>query len=220
MLKINTSIFSNELIRETLETINMVGSRKKLGIPRWDNILDIYPFSGTVGVPIQVGHRVFSVPFYFLLEKINGQESLRVKPLEGDQYSIGAPYGFFGLHAFEDYQYGLPIMLVEGVSDWGVCKKSYKYTLSTLTASVSQRQAFFISNMTNMVILGYDLDDAGTNDKSAKLLRSLGVKVLEVHPPRKDWGAAFDSDYSMERTQEVLDSVVEKINKVSKLILQ
>lgn len=219
MLNINTGVFQNELVRDSIEAINRVGSRKKLGLKRWDNILDVYPFSGTVRVPIKVGYRVFEIPFYFIIEKVNDKESLRVKPIEGDQYQIGDVYGFFGLSGFESYRYGMPIMLTEGTSDWGFCKTRYIYTLTTLTAGVSYKQAFFLSNLTNFVVLGYDNDETGVKDKSAKLLRSLGVKVLEIHPPRKDWGAAFDSDYSWEKSIQVMDQIVGVCNKVNNVIL-
>ena len=220
-MRVNLDIFENPLIRESLENIQRVASKKPLGVTRWDEFIKLYPFSGTVRVPMKVGNRVFGVPFYFAVEKVNNMESLRVKPLEGDQYSINDIYGFFGFHNFGDFHYGLPIMVVEGLSDWGFCKKYHSYTLASLSAWLSYRQIHFISNLTNVVILGFDNDEVGSthSERTVESLRDAGVHTIRVAPPRKDWGAAFTSDYSLERSEEVMMGVLKSINKVSRKII-
>ena len=201
-LNINLDIFCNPLVREAVETISKVASKRHLGIKRWDNVLDTYKFSGSVVIPIKLGTsmRVFRDPFYFIIEKVNDQESVRIKPVEGDQWSIGDVYGFFGLHDFADYKLDMPIFVVEGLSDWAAVKKYYKYTLASLSAWLTARQLYFLSEMSKVVFIGWDLDSTGNENAkiSMKKLESLGGIITRYTPAEKDWGKMIESDFGKE----------------------
>jgi len=219
--RVNVSLFENEDIREALETLQQVGSRRKLGIPRWDNVLDMYPFSGTVVVPVKLGSRVFREPFYFVVEKVNGHESLRVKPVNGDQWSLGEVYGFFGLHAFGDFVYEMPILIVEGISDWAVCKKYYKYVLASLSAWVGYRQAFFLSGISTNIFLGYDNDETGSTNRNTnkELLNKLGCTVAYHIPSQKDWGKLFENEFGRVLLDKTMTNFIEKVNSINKYLI-
>jgi hypothetical protein len=214
---VNVSKFDNPKIREALEVLKQVGSRRKLGIARWDLVLDQYPFSGTVVRPVKLGTRVFREPFYFVVEKVNGHESLRIKPVKGDQWSIGDVYGFFGFHAFEDYVYDMPILVVEGLSDWAVCRQYYKYTLAALSAWVGYRQAFFVSGLTRNLFLGYDLDETGSDNSNRNIdtLSRFGMNVGKLIPAQKDWGKMYEDTFGRKLLGRQMEQFVTQVNKIN-----
>ena len=218
--RVNVSVFENPQIQDALSTLQEVGSRRKLGIERWDNVLDMYPFSGTVVLPVKIAGRVFREPFYFVVEKVNNHESLRIKPVKGDQWSIGDVYGFFGLYDFGDFTFDMPILVVEGISDWAVCKKYYKYVVSSLSAWVGYRQAFFLSNISSSIFLGYDNDETGSENRkrNAKLLTKLGCSVMHQIPPQGDWGKLVESDFGRMLLDKSMGNFIEKVNKINSVI--
>jgi hypothetical protein len=220
-LNVNVDVFSNKDIREAVTVIRDVASRRKLGIPRWDNVLDMYPYSGTVVIPVKIGARVFKEPFYFVIEKVNDRESLRIKPVKGDQWSLGDVYGFFGLYDFFDYTLDMPILVVEGLSDWAAVKPYYKYTLSSLSAWVGYRQCFFISGISSNIFLGYDLDETGDKNKNrnSETLNKMGANVGFLQPPQKDWGHMFESDFGKMLLEKTMLGFMEKVNSINRKIL-
>jgi hypothetical protein len=219
---VNSDVFCNKDIREAVNVLKEVGSRRKLGIRRWDNVLDMYPFSGTVVIPVKIGTRVFREPFYFVIEKVNDKESLRIKPVKGDQWSMGDCYGFFGLHAFDDYVLDMPILVVEGLSDWVACRKYYKYVLASLSAWVGYRQAFFLNGLSGNIFLGYDQDKTGATNKerNKELLNRLGSKVGIIHPAQKDWGKMFEDEFGSIMLERTMNKFVEQVYLINKEILK
>lgn len=221
-LQINKEVFCNGQIIEALGKIEQLGSRNKFGIKRWDNVLDTYPFSGTVVMPVKLGFRLFRDPFYFAIEKVNDKESIRVKPVKGDQWSMGDVYGFFGLHDFKDYVYGMPILIVEGYSDWAVWKKYYRYVLAAGSAWISRRQAYFLSGLTNNAFIGFDLDETGDTNKVKvkKMLNSeFGMNVAFVVPPKKDWGSMFEDEWACGMLEQIGVQFIDVVNEINKQIL-
>lgn len=219
--KINVSRFENEDIREALLILQEVGSRRKLGISRWDNVLDTYPFSGTVVLPVKIGNRVFRDPFYFVVEKVNNRESLRIKPVKGDQWSLGEVYGFFGLYDFGDFVYDMPILVVEGISDWAVCKPYYKYTVAALSAWVGYRQAFFLSSISKNIFLGYDNDETGSTNsvRTMDLLKKFGCFPHKNIPAKKDWGSMFEDPFGKKLVGLAMNNFLADANKIIQEII-
>lgn len=92
----------------------------------------------------------------------------------------------------EPFVYGTPIMIVEGVLDAEVASLVYPWVVATLTAKISEPQAFLLSCLTSTLIESFDNDEAGEKGAhfSKKHLRKWGLKPLHFPPPRavKDWG--------------------------------
>lgn len=216
--KINTSIIKNEEVREALESISKVATRQRLGIKRWDNVIDRYKFSGTVTIPIKLGKRIrsFSDPFYFVFEKVNDHESLRIRTVDGEQWSSGDVYGFFGLHNFGDFTLDKPILIVEGISDWAAVNEYYKYTVASLSAWLGYRQLFFINGLSRLTFIGWDADATGNTNtkKSLTKLEGLGSIVKRFTPAEKDWGNMIESDFGKTLLHKQMMGFLEMINKL------
>lgn len=88
--------------------------------------------------------------------------------------------------------YGEPIIVVEGVLDAEVASLAYPWVVATLTAKISEAQAFLLSGLTNLVIFSFDNDEAGDKGMrfSAKYLKKWGIQSVRMPPTKrlKDWG--------------------------------
>ena len=196
--------FQNPVIKEALDTLSKVCSKRHLGIKRWDDVIDNYKYSGVVKIPVKLGYRVFQHPFYFVFEKMQDEEMIYFRPVKGEPYRVGEVYGFFGLLHFTNYELGDPIILVEGISDWEAVRRFYPHVLVTLTAGIGQKQLHFISNLTRKVFLGYDSDGAGQRayQITQKKLDKVGVKSQALVCPQKDWGKLIESDWGVGLLEE------------------
>lgn len=111
---------------------------------------------------------------------------------------LGKPI-VYGLSKFsEDFQYGHPIVLVEGTIDRDFMGKIYKNTLGLLTSSVSVLQLELLKQLTNYVIIAYDNDEVGLKSRRSdykKFIES-GFKVKYLNWTQyKDFGDLADMVY-------------------------
>lgn len=99
---------------------------------------------------------------------------------------------FYGLGQLdENFKYGDPIILVEGLFDCDVIKQYYKNTMAVLTSGLTKNQTAVLTRLTNNVILMLDNDDAGkTGTKYSDLAinKKCNVKIFKHHPKCKDPG--------------------------------
>lgn len=101
---------------------------------------------------------------------------------------------FYGIGSLApDFNYGDPIMLVEGAIDCDIAKHFItKNCLACLTSSVSRAKAKVLSCLTNRVLLFLDNDEAGNQGeiKTKKVLEEFGIQVdiLNKEPRIKDLG--------------------------------
>jgi hypothetical protein len=212
-MTVNYEVFTSSLIRESMKEISKVSRDTGFDIKRWNNVLIQTANSGTVLLPIVLGGRLFREPLYWVCEKIGPKELLRVKPVKGEQWGIGDCYGFFGLSEFDKYEYGKPIILVEGISDWAVIRLFYPWVLCTLGAHVTLRQAWFLRGLTEDVSIGFDPDEAGVkNSRSAKLtLATYGIRSSELNCPISDWGEYMEcGDWEQSLVDRVIESWLNK----------
>jgi len=176
-----------------------VAKKRHLGVIRWDQLLDVYAASGTVTIPVEIGVQVMAEPFYFLFEKVGNNEMLFIRPLKGEQWSIGDAYGFLGFSDFTGFKIGMPVITVEGAADLYTLKRYYRYVLSTNGAKMSVKQQYFLSNITKDVWLGYDNDEAGYTAylQAKRALVRWGVSSKRLMPldQYKDWGGMGESEW-------------------------
>lgn len=207
----------DEDIYDAALVLNRVGKKRHLGVARWDNLLDVYAASGTVTVPVEIGAQIMAEPFYFLYEKIDTQEMLFIRPLKGEQWSIGDVYGFLGLSDFEDFKIGMPIITVEGAADLHTVKQYYKYCLSTNGAKMSVKQQYILSNLTKDVWLGYDNDEAGntaySNAKRALLRWGVQSRRLTPLDQYKDWGKMGESEWGRKMLERMMKRFINQYEK-------
>ena len=217
---VREDLFKNPDIAEAVSVLKKVGTRRYLGIKRWDNVLKRYPFSGTVVIPVKLGYKIMKEPFYFVIEKIGYYECLRVKPVKGEQWGMGDVFGFFGLHDFSDFTYEMPILIVEGISDWGVCKGYYKYVLASLSAHVGYRQAFLLSNLSKNIFIGFDNDETGakSNQVVKERLNKFDCNVGYQIPPLNDWGKMFEDEFGRKMLDDSMGNFIKKVNKINEYI--
>jgi hypothetical protein len=170
---------------------------------------------------VKIGGRLFREPFYFLVEKIGDKERMQIKPVKGDPWSIGDVYGFFGLYDFADYTYNMPILVVEGISDWAVVKQYYKYTLTSLSAWLSHRQAFFLSGLTDILYLGYDLDETGNenSNRNMETLTRFGLRVGKCVPSQKDWGALYEDTFGRKLLAGQMEDFLRQVNEINSRLI-
>lgn len=191
--------------QESLLDINQLSGKDSLGIPRWDFVVNSYRYSGTVKLPVRVNNVVFHTPFYFVIEKLQIEEMIYIRPIEGEPYRLGDVYGFFGLSTFHGYKKDYPIILVEGIADWAAVKNYYKYVLAVLTSNVSTKQLFFLSNLTDFVVNGFDADAAGVKgaETSESKFKRVGLRSMNLLCPDKDWGKMQESSFGRESLREI-----------------
>ena len=69
---------------------------------------------------------------------------------------------FYGLGQLnQNFKYGDPIILVEGLLDCDVIKQYYPNTMAVLTSGLTKNQVAVLTRLTNNVILMLDNDEAG-----------------------------------------------------------
>ena len=111
----------------------------------------------------------------------------------------------------------MPILIVEGPSDWGACRNYYKYVLASNSAWIGYRQAYFLSNLSKNIFLGWDADETGSkNRQRAKdILEQFGCNVGFVSPSKKDWGIMYESEYGRELLDRTMNGFLEMVNKIN-----
>lgn len=120
---------------------------------------------------------------------------------------LGQLPGFYSAETLkmgvEDYRYGTPILLAEGVVDAELLSTAYPYVKSYLTSAVSIKQAQLISCFTDTVVIVPDQDASGERGYSASVrsLRRYGVKASCLNLPAgvKDAGDLFKPEYQAEK---------------------
>lgn len=205
------SLFQNPVIKEALQDIVKLSSKDSLNLKRWDKVLEIYPFSGTVKLPVRVNNVPFVNPFHYVVEKQQSEEMLFIKPVTGEPYRLGEVYGFFGFSDFDGYRRNWPIILVEGISDWAAVKTEYKYVLALLTSSVSSKQLFFLSQLTGFVVKAFDMDDAGERGRKIadKKFESVGISSINLVCPRNDWGKMIEDEYGIDLMNKTFKNLLQ-----------
>lgn len=202
--------FFNKYIQESLDTLSQTTVRRReLGIPRWDRFMEVYPFSGIVVMPVRLNGFLLDNPFYWAVEKVYEHERLFVKQVEGDPYSLGDVFGFFGMYDFVNFNPRDPIFLVEGPADWSAVKPYYRWVLSVNKASLSFKHLYYLSNITDKLVVGFDMDSAGSTGVKNVLKRSIpmGLRIKLMQAPDGDWGAMVESEYGL----ELLERRMEKL---------
>lgn len=90
-------------------------------------------------------------------------------------------YCAYGLDMMdEDFRFGDPIVLTEGIFDSDVVRTIYKNTLAMLTSNITMMQAEVLRTITDNFIILFDSDEAGSNGYGAALKRLLGCKVQNI----------------------------------------
>ena len=117
-------------------------------LKRWDKVLSLTPYSGFCAVPIKLGYKPLVEPFYWVVEVLNDQASIIVKPVKGEPYRIGEVYGFYGFSNFTDFKLGSPIVVVEGMADWAAIRSIYPL-LPYYIHQLVIRQAILLSEINN-----------------------------------------------------------------------
>lgn len=98
-----------------------------------------------------------------------------------------------GWTTFQNYTFGTPIVLTEGVKELAVLEQGFSFpVLACLSLSISQGFLYFLSKHTRTLILAFDNDDAG---KSAirRITRQAGKVGIQCDgflpkKPGEDWG--------------------------------
>jgi DNA primase len=102
--------------------------------------------------------------------------------------------------AAKKFQFGTPLVVVEGVKDAEVMSLAWPDTIACMTAHLSEPQAFALSMLTGHVILALDDDAAGRKGArtSRKYLEKYGVQVAHMGMPQgiKDPGMLLDGEHA------------------------
>ena len=112
-----------------------------------------------------------------------------------DFFDFSVYYCPYGLDLFdENFKYGDPVILTEGVYDSDSLRPLFKNTLSMLTSSITVMQAEILNSITNRFIIAFDSDEAGNSgyEKAVMRLKSKNpratVDKLDIYPGDKDLG--------------------------------
>ena len=202
-------------MQDAARIVNDLGRQRSLGLKRWDRVLELVRYSATVSLPVKIGNKLFDTPFYIVFEKLFREEAYWIKPVKGDPYSYMNVMGFFGLSDFTGFKYGMQIVLTEGISDWAVWKKYYKYTLSTLGAKISRRQMWMLKCLTTRVGVAFDPDAAGMNSwrKYGDRLEREGITPELLMPPDGDWAEYYDDEFTSRTARILLTRYSNRYNK-------
>lgn len=115
---------------------------------------------------------------------------------------------FYNLGKLEDnFSFGRPIILVEGLLDCDVVKQIYKNTVAVLTSSLTKNQVATLTRLTNNIILLLDNDEAGENGtrKTMYLLKGkCHVSVVKHYPTLKDAGDIAKLDINHDNDYEFI----------------
>ena len=116
------------------------------------------------------------------------------KTNEKDFMNYSLQHTLYGYDLIDpNFQYGMPLVLVEGIYDCDVLRQIYPNVVATLTSMVTVHMAEVLKLMTDRFIVAYDSDNAG-NKGFEQALRRLGnvegdnVKKLPIFPGDKDIG--------------------------------
>ena len=194
---------------------NGLFDKRSLGVSRWDNVLERYKYSGTQRLPVRLFGRVFKEPFYYVVERLGGEEMMLVRPLLGSSYREGSVFGFFGFSGFKAYKPGQPILLVEGVADLVYVRRHYPFVLACLTAGVSRSQMFFLRNLTGEVWTAFDSDSAGRKG-TRDFGRAWGGLHYSIDCPLKDWGEVYEDSRFWGVTSSLFNYFIESRVKYGK----
>lgn len=106
----------------------------------------------------------------------------------------------YGLSHFHNFQYGDPIVIVEGLKDADAFSAIYPYTVAMQTAGIGLMQREILCSLTSNLILCFDnpdMDEAGAKAtrRISKYYTDFDIKVL-LHPQGvKDTGTLLDLEY-------------------------
>lgn len=151
----------------------------------------IRDFIAQRGEVLLMANIINGVVFYVLLR------DMKEKTFLGYGHISGLFYGMGSLP--QDFKYGTPICLVEGVLDCDSLRPIYPYTLALYTAMMSIFQLQTLSLLTDKVYLLYDNDETGEKNipKERLNLIKAGIehKVLSHPPLIKDTGKISEFDF-------------------------
>lgn len=92
----------------------------------------------------------------------------------------------------ENFEFGDPIVVCEGIADAESLGQVYPYVVSSMTASISPDIASLLSMLTNIVVICYDNDDAGErgSKRAKRTLDKAGVssRIIKLPEVLKDAG--------------------------------
>jgi hypothetical protein len=137
------------------------------------------------------------------------------------------PYGIGRLR--DNFKYGDPIYLVEGIADYGALKliKPDLDVLALRTSSIHRDSYEFYASLTNKIVLISDQDPYGksASSKMARKLKDLGVDVytIEQFGNMKDTGEVLELllSYIKQKDQQASKmSKKLKINRIKEYFLE
>lgn len=133
---------------------------------------------------------------------------------------VKAPFGnginipfMFGFHNFKSFQYGMPIILVEGEKDAIALQTIYPYTLA-MGRNTLGNNIKYLKYLTNDFIIIPDNDEAGLGGYE-KIKRDMDKYGLKLHPIFIPKNSGFKDVADMYFTGETKNSV-HKLNNVKK----
>lgn len=101
----------------------------------------------------------------------------------------------YGLGELEKFEYGDPIVVVEGQKDRDALRQIYPYVISGNTAGLSMVSREILRTLTNKIVLAFDNDETGNHSfyRERKILKS-DFDVIRLEHPQgvKDCGSMID----------------------------
>lgn len=101
----------------------------------------------------------------------------------------------YGIKDFHNFQYGDPIVVVEGLKDRDAMSLIYPYTIASQTAGIGLIQYEILKTLTNNIILCFDDDESGRKAmarESRKLSKDFTVHLMKHPQGVKDSGTMAD----------------------------
>ncbi len=174
-----------------LVMLNDILQNKEITLPTF-----VTSFIAREGAAIMIGNIVRGRCISVLLRSVKQKAFIDVG------YSKGVFYGIGQLG--ENFKYGTPIVVVEGIADCDALKEIYPAVIAVKSSSLSLLQVSLLASLTNKVIIALDNDTAG--EKGARLaegrLHKLGVHTMTIkHPREKDSGSIYDYLYLGNKTK-------------------
>jgi hypothetical protein len=119
--------------------------------------------------------------------------------------------GFYASQKFEeqaeDFHFGCPIVLLEGVKDVESFSYliGYPFVIGYLTSAVSPKLGLFLSSLTNKFLLVPDNDEVGKKCvyQSKKNLQRIHTQVKVFETKEKDFGDIFFSEDDVKKKEQV-----------------
>lgn len=116
---------------------------------------------------------------------------------------------FYGLGQLDqNFKYGDPIILVEGLMDCDVIKQYYNNTMAVLTSGLTKNQVAVLTRLTNNVILMFDNDEAGykgTKLSEQAISDKCSVKIFQHHNKCKDPGDIIALELKKDEDYDFID---------------